>query len=73
MMSNSNAFKWFQTTVRDLSPSLFNMFLEQTKTNALEGLIGIIAVGGRKQLIRFEDDIDLILRSKENLHILRGD
>ena len=34
--------------------------------NALEGLIGTVAVGGQKQLLRFEDDIDLIAGSKEN-------
>ena len=39
--SNSNIFKMFQTTVRvrqsrTLSPSPFNIFLEQTKTNALD-------------------------------------
>ena len=79
VVSNSNTLKWFKTTVRGrqsriLSLSLFNNFLEQTKTNALEGLVGTVAVGGWKQFLKFEDDIhDLIVGSKENLHLLQGD
>ena len=71
-ISNNNTSKWFQTNVtvcqgRILSTSLFNVFLEQTKTIALEGLSGTIAVGGRQQSLRFVDDIHLVAGSKEKL------
>ena len=73
-ISDNNTSKWFQTNVRVcqgriLSTSLFNIifFWEQTKTSALEGLSGTMAVGGRQQSLRFVDDIDLIAGSKEKL------
>ena len=46
--SNLNGFKQIPefANVTSLFPSLFNIFLEQTKTNVLKGFIGTIAVGG---------------------------
>ena len=58
--------QWFRTTVGVqqgclLSPCLFNLFLEQIMTNALENHKGTIAVGDRKITnLRFADDIDLM-------------
>ena len=52
---------------RILYPSLFNIFLKQTKMNALEVFIGTIAVGGRNHSLRFTDHFDLITGSRENL------
>ena len=49
------------------SPFLFNISLEQTKTNALKSFIGTVTVGVR---LRFADDIDLITGSKEQLTYL---
>ena len=47
--------------------------LEQTKTNAMEGFIGTIAVGGRGKSLRLADNIERIQDPKTNLLILRAD
>ena len=46
-------------TSRKLSPSLFNIFLEDSMTHALENYNGAIIIGGRKITnLRFADGID---------------
>ena len=65
--------QWFQTTVGVrqgciLSPCLFNIFLEQIMSDALEEFTGSVRVGGREiSNLRFADDIDLIAGYKEEL------
>ena len=55
----------FAKVVSCLHPSSTLLFLEQTKTTALEGFIGTIAVGWRETSLCFADDADLIAGSKE--------
>ena len=51
-----------------LSPCLFNLFLEQIMSEALENFEGTVTIGG-KQLcnLRFADDIDLMGGSAKEL------
>ena len=56
--------KWFHTSVGVrqgclLSPTLFNIFLERTMTDALEDHNGTVSIGGWTiPNVRFADDID---------------
>ena len=55
---------WFRTTVGvrkgcELSPTLFNIFLERITTDAVEYREGTVSIGGRTTSnLRFADDID---------------
>ena len=53
-MSNNKTFKWFQnncgSSLKLYLVSKPESVLGQTKTNAMEGFIGTIAVGGRENL-----------------------
>ena len=55
--------EWFHTSVGVrqgclLSPTFFNIFLEDIMTHALENYNGTISIGGRKITnLRFADDI----------------
>eukprot|EP00794_Sanderia_malayensis_P008574 gene8574-biopygen6861 len=73
VMCDNKMLQWFQTNVRVrqgciLSPSLFNLFLEQIMMNALEDFDGTVVVGGRKiNNLRFKDDIDLVAGNRNEL------
>ena len=63
VLFNSSIGDWFRTTVGVrqgclLSPTLFNIFLERIMTDALEGHVGTVNIGGRTIInLRFADDI----------------
>ena len=63
VLANSSIGNWFQTTVGvrqecQLSPTLFNIFLERIMTDALEDHEGTVSTGGRTITnLRFADDI----------------
>ena len=65
--------KWFHTSigVRQgclLSPTLFNIFLEEIMNEALEAHTGTISIGGRTITnLRFADDIDGLAGGEEEL------
>ena len=67
---------WFKTTVGVrqgclLSPTLFNLFLEKIMTDALDGHVGSVSIGGRPITnLRFADDIDGLAGSEEELRQL---
>ena len=67
---------WFKTTidVRQgclLSPTLFSLFLEKIMTDALDGHVGSVSIGGRPITnLRFADDIDGLAGSEEELRQL---
>ena len=73
VLMDGSDLQWFKTTVGVrqgciLSPCLFNIFLEQIMTDALESFEGSVGVGGRKfNNLRFADDIDLLAGSREEL------
>ena len=51
-----------------VSPCLFNLFLEQIMSHALDTFEGTVALGGRKvNSLHFPDDIDLISGSANEL------
>ncbi len=51
-----------------LSPTLFNIFLEDIMTHALENYNGTISIGGRQITnLRFADDIDGITGEEDEL------
>ena len=72
MCENKN-LEWFQINVGVrqgciLSPSLFNLFIEQIMSDALKDFDGSGKVGRRDiSNLRFTDDIDLIAGSREEL------
>ena len=65
--------EWFHTSVRVLqgcllSPILFNIFLEDIMTHALENYNGTVSIGGRKITnLRFADAIDGITGKEDEL------
>ena len=51
-----------------MSPTLFNIFLERIKTDAVEGHEGTVSIGDRTITNhRFADDIDGLAGEKEDL------
>ena len=73
VLFNSSRGDWFRTTdgVRQgclLSPTLFNIFLERIKTEALKEHKGTVSIGGRTSTnLCFADDIDGLAGVKEEL------
>ena len=73
VLLNSTIGERFHTTVGvwlgcPLSPTLFNIFLEHIMTDALEGHIGTVSIGGRTITnLRFVDDIDAIAGDEQEL------
>ena len=73
VLFNSSLGDWFQTTagVRQgcqLSPILFNIFLERIMTDALEDHECTVSIGGRTITnLRFADDIDCLAGEKKEL------
>lgn len=67
---------WFQATVGVrqgclLSPTLFNVFLEEIVSEAMDMITPSISVGGRGITnLRFADDIDLLAASGQELQLL---
>ena len=70
---NSSIGNWFRTIVGVrqgclLSPSLFNIFLERTMTDALEDHEGTVSIGGRAITnLCVADDIDGLAGEEEKL------
>ena len=75
VLFNSSIGDWFRTTVGVrqrclLSPTLFNIFVERTMTDALEDHEGTVGIGGRTITnLRFADDIDGLAGEKEDWEI----
>ena len=75
---NSSIGKWFRTTVgvrqgclRDLSPTLFNIFLGRIMSDALEEHDGKVSIGGRNITnLRFADDIDALAEVEQELEVV---
>ena len=73
---NGSIGEWFRTTVGvrqgcHLSPTLFNIFLEQIMPGALEELDGKVSIGGRNIIgLRFADDIDTLAEKEQELKAL---
>ena len=73
---NGSIGGWFRTTVGVrqgclLSPTLFNIFLEQIMFDALEEHVGKVSIGGRNITnLRFADDIDALAEEKQELEAL---
>ena len=76
VLINGTLGDWFRTTigVRQgciLSPTLFNIFLEEIMTEALEKHHGTVSIGGRTITnLRFADDIDGLAGDEEELEAL---
>ena len=73
---NDSIGEWFRTTVGGrqgclLSPTLFNIFLEQIMSDALEEHDGKVSIGGRNITnLRFADDIDALAEEEQELEAL---
>ena len=73
---NGNIGQWFRTTVGVkqgclLSPTLFNIFLEQIVSDALEEPAGKVSIGGKNITnLRFADDIDALAEEEQELEAL---
>ena len=73
VLFNSRVGDWFQKTVGVrqgclLSPTLFNIFLERTMTDALEDHEGTVSIGGKAVTnLCFADDIDGLAGEEEEL------
>ena len=73
---NGSIGEWFRTTVGVrqgclLSPTLFNIFLERTMSDALEEHDGKVSIGGRNITnLRFADDIDALAEEEQELEVL---
>ena len=73
VLFNSSIGDWFRTTVGVrqgclLSPTLFNIFLERSITDALEDHEGTVSIGGRTITnLRFADGIDGLAGDEEEL------
>ena len=64
--------EWFRTTVGAsqgclLSPTLFNIFLERTMSDALEEHNGKISIGRNITNLRFVDDINALAEEEQEL------
>ena len=72
-MCEGTLSSWFNTTTGVqqgclLSPVLFNVFLENIMSEALQTFNGTVSVGGRNiSNLRFADDIDLMAGSRKEL------
>ena len=70
---NGSMGEWFRTTVEIkqwclLSPTLFNIFLEQVISDALEEHDGKVSIGGRNITnLRFAYNIDDLAEEEEEL------
>ena len=75
---NGSIGEWFRTTVGVrqgclLSPTLFNIFLEQIMSDALEEHDGKVSIGGRNITNqRFADDIDALAEEEQEQEALVG-
>ena len=73
VLFNSSVGDWFRITVAVrqgclLSSTLFNLFLERIKTDALENLEGTVSIGGRTITnLRFANDTDGLAGEEEEL------
>ena len=73
VLVQGNTGEWFHTSVGVrqrylLSPTLFNIFLEDIMTHALDNFNGTISIGGRPITnLRFADDIDGITGEEDEL------
>ena len=73
---NGSAGEWFRTTVGVrqgclLSPTLLNIFLERTMSDALEEHDGKVSIGGRNITnLRFADDIYALAEEEQELEAL---
>ena len=73
---NSSTGEWFRTTVGvrqgcHLSPTLFNIFLKQIMTDALEDYEGKVSIGGRNITnLGLANDIDVVAEAEQELEAL---
>ena len=73
---NGSIGEWFRSTVGEkqrciLSPTLFNIFLEQITSDALWEHDGKVCIGGRNITnLRFADDIDALAEEEQELEAL---
>ena len=73
MRLNGGIGDWFRTTAgvrkgRLLSPTLFYIFLQRIKTDALEDHQGTVGIGDRTSInLRFAHDIDCLAGKEEEL------
>ena len=73
---NGSMEEWFRTRVSVkqgclLSPTLFNLFLERIRSNALEEHDGKGSIGGRNiTTLRFADDIDALAEEEQEQEAL---